>query len=124
MKVVLLDDSAVVRNATTDTLEAAGFRVVAIEDPFQLSSVVRLEKPDVVLLDVMMPMVDGDHVAKIVRQNEKVARVPFVLYSDAPVTTLATMARECGAVGFIPKSVSEEELAQQVRLFAGAPASR
>jgi DNA-binding response OmpR family regulator len=120
MKVVLLDDSFVVCAATKDALEELGFRVVVLDNPFLLGSVVRREHPDVVLLDVMMPLVSGDHVAKIVRQNDQVAQVPFVLYSDAPAETLATMARECGAVGFIPKSVTEEELAQRIRHFAGA----
>ena len=119
MKVVLLDDSPIVRAATRDILEEAGIRVVAIDNPFLLGSVVRREQPDVVLLDVVMPLVDGDDVAKIVRENRQVAEVPFVLYSDAPVQTLVTKAAECGAVGFIQKSVSEEELAKEVRRFAG-----
>ena len=120
MKVVLLDDSPIVRAATRDILEEAGIRVIAIDNPFLLGSVVRREQPDLVLLDVVMPLVSGDDVAKIVRENRQVAEVPFVLYSDAPAATLAAKAAECGAVGFIQKSVSEEELAQQVRRFASA----
>ena len=119
MKVVLLDDSPIVRAATRDALEEAGIRVVAIDNPFLLGTTVRHEQPDVVLLDVMMPLVGGVEVARIVRENRQVAEVPFVLYSDAPVQTLELKAAECGAVGFIPKSVSEEELAKQVRRFAG-----
>lgn len=118
MKVVLLDDSPIVRAATKDALEEAGFRVVAIDNPFILGSVVRRERPNVVLLDVVMPLLNGDAVAKIVRENDEVAEIPFVLYSDAPAHTLANTARECGAVGFIQKSVSEEELAKQIRRFA------
>jgi CheY-like chemotaxis protein len=118
LKVVLLDDSPIVRAATKDMLEFAGFHVVTIDNPFLLGSVVRRERPDVVLLDVMMPLVGGDDVARIVRDNDQVARIPFVLYSDAPVETLANKAIACGAVGFIPKNVSEEELASQIRHFA------
>src|SRR5262245_26463657 len=118
MKVVLLDDSPIVRAATRDVLEEAGIKVVAIDNPFLLGSVVRREHPDVVLLDVVMPLLRGDDVAKIVRENHQVAEVPFVLYSDAPEQTLATKALECGAVGYISKSVSEEELTHQVRRFA------
>jgi CheY-like chemotaxis protein len=119
MKVVLLDDSPIVRAATRDALEEAGIRVIAIGDPFLLGTTVRHEHPDVVLLDVVMPLVGGPDVARIVRENRQVAQVPFVLYSDAPVQTLQVKAAECGAVGFISKSVSDEELAKQVRRFAG-----
>ena len=118
MKVVLLDDSPIVRAATRDTLEEAGMRVVTIDNPFLLGATVRRELPDIVLLDVVMPLLGGDDVAKIVRENQQVAEVPFVLYSDAPAQTLAAKAYECGAVGFIMKSVSEEELTRQVRRFA------
>jgi CheY-like chemotaxis protein len=119
MKVVLLDDSPIVRAATRDVLEEAGIKVVAIDNPFLLGSVVRHEQPDLVLLDVVMPLVGGDDVAKIVRENRQVAQVPFVLYSDAPAQTLELKAAECGAVGFIQKSVSEEELLKEIRRFAG-----
>jgi len=119
MKVVLLDDSPIVRAATKDILEEAGMKVVTIDNPFLLGAVVRRELPDVVLLDVVMPLVGGDDAARIVRENRSVAEIPFVLYSDAPATTLQIKAYECGAVGYIQKSVSEEELAQQVRKFAG-----
>ena len=119
MKVVLLDDSPIVRAATRDALEEAGMHVVAIDNLFLLGTTVRHERPDLVLLDVVMPLVGGDDVAKIVRENRQVAAVPFVLYSDAPEQTLEEKAAECGAVGFIPKSVSEEELAKRVRRFAG-----
>ena len=119
MKVVLLDDSPIVRAATRDALEEAGIKVIAIDNPFLLGTTVRHEHPDVVLLDVVMPLVGGPDVARIVRENRQVAAVPFVLYSDAPVSTLEEKAAECGAVGYIPKSVSEEELAREVRRFAG-----
>lgn len=124
MKVVLLDDSPIVLAATKDRLEDAGIQVVTTDNPFLLGSVVRREQPDVVLLDVVMPMVQGDDVARIVRENHSVAEIPFVLYSDAPELTLARKAYECGAVGFIRKNVSDEELAREVRRFAAVTPPR
>lgn len=113
--VLVVDDSAVMLEATSLTLEDAGYRVVTLDNPLILPSVVRQEHPDLILLDVNMPMIRGEDVAAIIRRMGVDVSKCVVLFSDA--RDLDAVTARAGAAGFIPKSSSPEELSAAVARF-------
>ncbi len=114
-KVLIVDDSPIVLEATRMALEPGGIEVVALDNPLTVAHVVRKETPDLILLDVMMPAVSGEVVARIVGASAVSRKIPVVLFSELPAEELAARAQRCGAAGYIRKGGDEGELLRQVK---------
>lgn len=80
-KVLLVDDNPESLHATAMHLIARGFRVVAHDSPFGVTNIIARERPNVVVLDVMMPALSGGSLGGIIR--EKLA-VPIIYFSAIP----------------------------------------
>lgn len=113
-KIMVIDDSEIVITAVRMILEDAGYEVVALSSPFGTSPRIMREKPDLVLLDLMMPGLTGDKIVEVVRSTPALARTLIVLHSDRPVEELDAAARRCGANGYIVKTCEEGPLLTQV----------
>lgn len=113
-KVLVVDDNEVCRAVVRDALESDGFDVVELGSPVGMSSVVSVEKPDVVLMDVEMPAIEGDKAVEILRKH-RLHDCQILLYSSRSPAELEKLARSCGASGFVPKSVTDAALAAAVR---------
>ncbi len=101
---MVVDDDEVVLEVTREHLESAGFEVLTRESSLGTTAAVAREKPDVLLLDVHIPGLAGDAVARLLAQQEKKPIV--ILYSSDARASLEEMAARCGAVGVIEKSPS------------------
>jgi CheY-like chemotaxis protein len=113
-KVLVVDDNEVCRAVVRETLEEAGFDVIELGSPVGLSSVVNHEKPDVVLMDIEMPAIDGHKAVEILLKH-RLHDCKILLYSGRPAAELQHLARACGASGFVPKSVTDAALAKAIR---------
>ncbi|MGW6568418.1 response regulator [Streptomyces sp. NPDC054975] len=117
IRVVVVDDEALVRSGFQMILNASdGIEVVATAEGAQATDVIRREVPDVVLLDIRMPDVDG---LTVLRQIQELPAPPHV----AMLTTFDTdeyilTALRSGACGFLLKDTEPEQLAQLVRTLA------
>jgi two-component system, chemotaxis family, chemotaxis protein CheY len=102
-KILIVDDSALTRRILRRALEPAGHSVVEAEDGFQGLERYAAEKPDLVILDMIMPGLEGLEVLPRILEINPQARV---VISTADVqTSTRSMAREAGASGFINKPV-------------------
>jgi two-component system sensor histidine kinase ChiS len=115
-KILVVDDSDLCRDLTRMMLEDFGYEVVTLDSGLGLSRALGREKPDLVLLDVSMPAVSGHQIVAVAQQH-KLHRCPIVLFSDRPAVELSTLARDCGAAGFIAKTSNAHSLAQSVQRF-------
>jgi DNA-binding response OmpR family regulator len=112
-KILIVDDSSVVREAVALMLEEHGYEVVAIDSVFSFAQTMNLTKPDLVLVDVNMPAMNGDKLVQIAQKHHGAA-CPIVLFSDKPPAELERLARSCGAAGFLPKTGDAAVLARGV----------
>jgi twitching motility two-component system response regulator PilG len=81
--VLIVDDNANVRELVTRTLEARSYRVRTASDGYEAIDVLRDHgAPDLILLDVAMPGLDGFHLCKLLRENPDTARLPIVMMSE------------------------------------------
>ena len=115
--VLVIDDNAVVLEATRSTLEQAGFRVVTRDRASGAVVAVLSERPDLVLLDVNMPNMTGDSLADVLSRTRATRGTLVVLYSSLPANALRMRALAAGAHGFIQKTGAQTELVRQVRAF-------
>ncbi len=112
-KIFIIDDSPTVRMAARLALERAGFEVIEEDNPVVVSLRVGREKPDLVLLDVQMPLLQGDRVAKLLQPSKRATKI--ILYSTLPEAELSRMVTETGVHGYIHKTNDPSGLAAQVR---------
>ena len=120
-KILIVDDSALSRRTLRRILEAAGYEVVEAEDGMTALEMYFLEKPSLVLLDLVMKGMYGLDVLVKLREMDPNALV-VVASADIQSST-RTMVDEAGALGFINKPfVSEQVIAAvEAALAEGAP---
>jgi DNA-binding NarL/FixJ family response regulator len=114
-KIVLLDDSDLIRELVRETLVAHGYEVIDTNTPFGFSNLLRREQPDLALLDVTMPTLRGDKLAEIAIQHG--IACPIVLFSDRSSAELDAMAKAVKAAGYIRKSGDMDEVVRSVERF-------
>jgi two-component system chemotaxis response regulator CheY len=116
--VLLVDDSGLARRGTRRILEGAGYRVLEAEDGLAALERYALERPAVVLLDLVMRGMYGLEVLAKLREMDPDARV--VVISADIQTSSRDLVREAGASGFLNKPVDAEQLLAAVgRAIAG-----
>lgn len=119
---MVVDDSELVCRALSRALGAEGFEVVTRLNPIGTGAAIARERPDVVLLDVSMPALDG---AEVLRSLARAARRPRIfLHSDRDPAELEALARAHGADGTIAKGTPISEIAARLRRAARAPSGR
>lgn len=96
-------------------LVRAGFNVFEAEDGFDALEKVRKNQPDVVLLDVMMPGMDGFAVCEALRNEASTATLPIVMLSAKTDLESMNKGLRVGATKYLTKPISPEELTQHVR---------
>jgi two-component system chemotaxis response regulator CheY len=117
-KVLVVDDSAMARRSTRRILENAGYDVVEAEDGLSAIERYFVEKPGVVMLDLVMKGMYGLEVLGKLRELDPEARV-LVVSADVQ-TSSREMVRAAGASGFLNKPAAPEELLAMVgRAFEG-----
>ena len=114
-KIVVLDDSDLIRELVRETLEQHGYEVVDTNTPFGFSNMLRRENPDLALVDVTMPTLRGDKLAEIAINHG--VQCPIVLFSDRPATELDAMAKAVKAAGYIRKTGDMDEVIRSVQRF-------
>jgi DNA-binding response OmpR family regulator len=111
-RILVVDDDVVVLEVTRERLEAAGFSVVTRTSALGTSAFIRKEKPDFVLLDVNMPGLSGDALAKLIKDGDFRPRIIF--HSSQGRDALAVLARKCGAIGVIEKTDDDDDFRAQL----------
>ncbi len=122
--ILVVDDKANLRLMLKDYLSAQGYRVVTAENGQDALFVSRYEKPDLVLLDVMMPKMDGLTFMPAFRRE---SNVPVILLTAKVEETDKVLGLELGADDYVTKPFSMRELLARVRAqlrrAASAPAA-
>ena len=115
--VLLVDDSGLARRGTRRILEGAGYHVIEAEDGLSALERYFIDKPDLVLLDLVMKGMYGIEVLTKLRALDGEARV-IVLSADIQ-TSSRDMVADAGAIGFLNKPVTPDDLIAAVRHAIG-----
>jgi adenylate cyclase len=113
-KILVVDDIPENVRLLEAVLAPEGYEIVTAGDGAAALAVVESEKPDLVLLDVFMPELDGYAVCTRLRENEETAVLPVIMVTSS-VGEEKTRAIEAGADDFIPKPFNHDELLTRVR---------
>ena len=109
-----MDDDAPVRVLCRIHLEEAGFRVVEAADGDEALETIRADRPDVVLLDIMMPRVSGWQVAADLLNDRSTDAIPIIFISALTRNRERLRAFKVGAVGYLAKPFDPTTLAPTI----------
>ena len=107
---MVVDDSVTVRKVTSRLLERQGMDVIVAKDGIEAVSLLQERRPDVMLLDIEMPRMDGFEVARQVRHDERLKDLPIVMISSRTGSKHQEHATELGVNRFLGKPFQESEL--------------
>ena len=109
-KILVVDDEVLNRKLAGDTLKSGGFEVIEAEDGNEGIYLAKKELPDLVLLDLAMPDVDGIETCRRFKEIEKIKHIPIVMLSAMNEAKLIDLALAAGAIDYLTKPVSPSEL--------------
>ncbi len=107
---LVVDDEAAIRTVLRLTLVRAGYDVTEAENGEDALSKVREEKPDLLLLDVMMPGMDGFAVCEQLRTDPETADLPIIMLSARTDAHSKRESKRVGATKYLTKPLSAEKL--------------
>ena len=116
-KILIVDDSLAQARLMQSVLEQAGFQTVAARDPKEVEKVVSAERPQLILLDVIMPERNGFQVCRELKANVEYCRIPVVLVTSKNAESDRFWGEQQGADGYVTKPFTPEELLEQVGKF-------
>lgn len=119
-KILLVEDDIALRDIYTDAFAAEGHQVVVASDGEEAIKVATEQKPDVILLDIMMPKVSGFEVLAYLRSNEATKNMKIIILSALSQKKDIGTGQELGADEYLVKAeVTLSEVLDKVRTVLG-----
>jgi DNA-binding response OmpR family regulator len=113
--VLVADDDQDIRDLVTFRLERSGYEVMAAQDGQEAIDLALARTPDLCVLDVMMPLVDGYEVTRRLRAEESTRSVPIILLTARAQEADVERGFEAGATDYVKKPFSPQELRARVQ---------
>ncbi|MBN1428953.1 MAG: response regulator, partial [Anaerolineae bacterium] len=113
--ILVVEDEAVVRETLVDNLREEGYQVLETGDGGEALQIIRHEKPDLVILDIMLPGLDGLSVCRMARRDEATAHIPIIMLTARGMQGDKMVGLDSGADDYITKPFGLGELLARVR---------
>jgi len=114
-KILVVDDEDDVVNLVSFNLRAAGMAVLVARNGIEAVEVTRVARPDLVILDLMMPELDGISVCELIRQQPESAETPVIMLTAWATDRARLVGLQAGASDYITKPFSPRELVRRVQ---------
>lgn len=123
-KILVVDDEPDILQLTTLRLQAGGFQVVTASAGPEALDKARREKPDLIVLDLMLPGLNGYEICTMLKQDTRYQEIPIILFTAKAQEKDEKLGMECGANAYLRKPFKGEELEQKIQsLLAARPAA-
>jgi two-component system, cell cycle response regulator DivK len=119
--VLIVDDNEKNRKLAQDVLRAGGFRILEAANGAEAIELAAENLPDVILMDLQLPDMDGTEAARRLGEEARTARIPVVALSAMPLESDADWLLTAGFVGYLEKPIKVGGFADQVRRFCKGP---
>ena len=117
--ILVVDDEPNARSLLRLILVRAGFEVLVAQDGFEALREIQDQIPDAMILDIMMPGIDGFEVCERLRNNEETADLPIIMLSARADSESINKGLSLGATMYLTKPVTPEELTREVEKVLG-----
>lgn len=116
-RILAVDDEPHILKLVAFSLRSGGFEVLEASDGLSAIELARAEKPDLILLDVMMPALDGYEACTRLKADPATTDIPVVMLTAKTQLAEQSTGLECGAVAYICKPFTPKDLVAQVQAF-------
>jgi len=116
-RILAVDDEPHILKLVAFSLRSGGFEVLEASDGLSAIEVARAEQPDLVLMDVMMPALDGYEACRRLKADAATADIPVVMLTAKTQLAEQKTGLECGALDYICKPFTPKDLVAQVQAF-------
>src|SRR4051794_2118584 len=121
-KIIIVDDDRETREMLKMALELEGYEVSQAANGLRLISTLHVDRPDVILLDVMMSWIDGFELCRAIKQNPEYRDIPVVFISGRSDPSDVREGLACGAAAYFVKPIDHSALLDTVAKLAEAAA--
>lgn len=112
--IVLVDDEPIVCETVKITLGSRGYRVKTVEDPGKAVDAIRKAKPDLVILDLYMPNIDGASLCRQLKEDAELKAIPVLFFSGSSKPVDVMSGLKAGGYDYVAKPIDGEELVAKV----------
>jgi DNA-binding response OmpR family regulator len=119
-KVIIVDDDRDTREMLTLALELEDFDVSQAANGLRLISAMHVDRPDVILLDVMMSWIDGFELCRAIKKNPSFMEIPVIFISARKTPEDERAGIEAGAIDYFPKPLDMDGLVARIREILSA----
>lgn len=117
--ILVVDDEAGARTLIGIMLERGGFVVQKAANAFEALATLEENSPDLIILDVMMPEMDGIELCQVIRQRDMTRKTPVLILSARGDAQSIIRGIEAGANDYLPKPILHNDLVAKVRSMLG-----
>ena len=115
-KILLIEDSKIVQQMYRSKLVLEQFTVLTADNGIEAIKILSLEVPDIILLDLMMPVMDGYKVLQVIKTDPRLSNIPVLVFSARGQPEEVEKALNLGAAGYIVKATTKpDEVIEQIR---------
>ena len=116
-KILVIDDSELVLDITRDALEEEGYQVLTNSSWVEVNATIREHRPDMILLDLMMPSIKGESLCEILKKSSFGRDIPIIIFSTKEESEIKRLAEGAGAEGYIVKRMNKKDIVESVNYF-------
>ena len=120
-RILLVDDEPSIVKMVGKRLEVEGFDVLIAMDGQEGLMKARAELPDLIVLDLMLPKLNGYEVCMMLKQDGRYQKIPIVLFTAKTQEKDEKLGMECGANAYVRKPFRAQELLEKIRALIAAP---
>lgn len=118
-KVIIVDDDKPTRDMLQTALELAGYETKLAANGLRLISTLHIDRPDIILLDVMMSWIDGFELAKSIKKNDEFSDIPLIFISGKKSDADIQKGLACGAAAYFTKPLDMDQLLTKIESLVG-----
>ncbi|MDQ7771893.1 MAG: response regulator [Elusimicrobiales bacterium] len=118
-KILLIEDSKNISGVLVDVLKAEGYTVMHAPDGVTGVAMTRREKPDLVLLDLLLPKLSGYDVCNTIKRDNNTRHIPVLVISTMDKPESVARAKAAGAANFMRKPYNLDDLLAEIKRLLG-----
>jgi two-component system, cell cycle response regulator DivK len=119
--ILVVEDQEDNRQILRDLLASAGFRMVEAHDGREALTLARSERPDLILMDIQLPILDGYEATRSIKRDPELKDIPIIAVTSYALSGDEERAREAGCDAYVAKPYSTRLLLAKIGQFLGPP---
>jgi two-component system, cell cycle response regulator DivK len=119
--ILVVEDQEDNRQILRDLLGSAGFRMVEANDGVQALTAARSQRPDLILMDIQLPLVDGYQATRSIKRDPELKHIPIIAVTSYALSGDEQRARDAGCDAYVAKPYSTRQLLAKIGQFLEQP---